>query len=300
MSKSYDYNIVENWVHEECQIEFLADSILDEGITIFLGSGVSKGFGLPLWSELMEKLAKKVGVDTASFDTNLKLARHIRDVKLNKNQVAFNEILTQVLYEDAKTSFYELRKHHTLAAVFSILMISKGRNPTNVVTLNYDDILETYLNFHGVRTESCFGKKIGKKNVDVMVYHPHGFLPHRNLHKQHKQQKVIITSSDYAKTVGDVQDPWHILVLEKLLTTRPIFVGLGTDDLNLANLLAKSHEKNVKSLPPYYGIAFAKDPSEDIVNDWQEYGIFCKSTSDYEECAAKFLFQVCQNTADKM
>ena len=298
MTKKINYNNHDNWVHEQCHIDFLADSVLHESITVFLGSGISSHFGLPLWIKLMENLANKSGTNSHGFSSNLKLAKHIRETKLNGNLKDFNKLLHDSLYSDCNTSFQKLRTHHTLAAVFSLLMISKGKNSSSVVTLNYDDVLETYLNYHGVKTASAYGNNVNNKNVDIMVYHPHGFLPSK-IKNQHFNQRVVITSSDYAKKIGDVDDPWHVLVLNKLLTTRPIFIGLGTDDLNLENLLARKKKINSTSQLPFYGIAFNKKPNQDTKNDWEEYDIYCKSVDDYDESIANFLFKVCQVVAGK-
>lgn len=298
MANKINYNNSDNWVHEKCHIDFLTDSVLHESITIFLGSGISSHFGLPLWNTLMQNLAAKSRVDCSDFDSNLKLAKHIRETKLNGDLKTFNTYLHESLYDDCDTSFGKLRTHHTLAAVFSLLMISKGRNPSSVVTLNYDDILETYLNYHGVKTASSYGSNIINKNVDIMVYHPHGFLPAK-VNKQQLNQRVVITSSDYAKKVGDVGDPWHVLVLDKLLTTRPIFIGLGTDDLNLENLLARRQQINGTSRLPFYGIAFNKKANKDTRKDWEEYDVYCKSVDDYDESIANFLFKVCQSIAEQ-
>ena len=46
-----------------------------------------------------------------------------------------------------------------------------------MITFNYDDLLEIYLEFHGLVVEPIWRDEHWASNADIRIYHPHGFLP---------------------------------------------------------------------------------------------------------------------------
>lgn len=145
---------------------------------LFLGAGVSYALELPCW-EVLVKRAIEVVVPgtTVSSDIN-ELKRLSSLIKSSSaNQAAYLELIKKKLYE--KTPFdFKLASKEMLIALTS-LMVGKVRgNVKNVVTLNFDSVIEWYLKVNGLNANVVTKNHLAESLSDIDILHLHGYLPH--------------------------------------------------------------------------------------------------------------------------
>lgn len=146
---------------------------------LFLGSGASSGFGMPGWQDLVIGCMKKVDskfTPLCSY-SNADLKKIMDEVK-SKAGVDYIKLIREELYKNANFDFLTVSNKDLLIAI-SALVVGKARGRVkNIVTYNFDDVLEWYLNILGLTTSNISPKTLIKtKNSDIDVTHIHGFIP---------------------------------------------------------------------------------------------------------------------------
>lgn len=287
----------DDWELESNQIDFLGEKIAAGNITIFLGAGASYDFKLPNWDGLINNMAKECAIDYDKKEL-LKSASKIKK-EITSQGKDFIDVLHRAIYKEYEDDFGKLRGSHTLNSIYATIASAKRASAQVVVTLNYDDVIETFLRFHGLIVQSIYPGCLVKEDADEYVYHPHGFVPYNIKSAVSKPEEIVLTRADYIKIFANTDSEWDILILERLITSTPIFVGLGEDDLNLLRLFQRltAHDKRTRS-SPYIGISFKKNRSDETEDAWNENNIYCKEVENYEDAIAKFLYSCCQKSAE--
>ncbi len=233
---------------------FLANHLVDGTLTLFIGAGTSKGFGLPNWVSLVNQLRTKVGLaeleETTNADDLQNGADEVLDI-LKTTDALVNEIRS-ILYPDLdKISTKKIFKNHLLISISSLLMGSKRGHIRQVITLNYDSMLEWYLSLFGFMVRSITELPALEGSEDVRIYHPHGFIPHPTLGRN-PSDFIILGQNDANLRLGNRDDPWFEKVRQILESTVCLFIGLSgntVSDRIIAPLLA-SVGKKVNNIRP--------------------------------------------------
>ncbi|RNC86262.1 MAG: hypothetical protein ED556_08165 [Winogradskyella sp.] len=229
-------------------IKFLAKQLIKGNLTLFLGAGTSKGFGLPNWLELVNALRVRSGLDQLDEATSAEdLQRGADDVldELKDNQKLINQI-GDILYEDKEDLDVKLAyENHLLIAISSLMIGSKRGHVSNVITLNYDSMLEWYLQLYGFMVNSIYEIPSLEGSEDVRIYHPHGYIPHSSISSK-SSDFVILGLHDANKRLGNPSDPWFEKTRALLESSTCLFIGLSGQTLSdrvIAPLLASTGEK---------------------------------------------------------
>ena len=253
--------------------DFLATHLVDGSLVLFLGAGTSKGFGLPNWEELVNKLRIKVGlltlVDVVSAEDLQRGADEVSDLLDEKAQLI--SYIKEILYPNQ--SYIDVKQVYSnplLTSISSLLMGSKRGHVKIVVTFNYDSMLEWYLSLFGFMVKSISSLPTLEGSEDVRIYHPHGFVPHLSLGLE-DSSFVIIGLNDANKRLGNSGDPWFEKLRSIFESSLCLFIGLSDltlSDRAIAPLLSTCGEK-VKNIRPL-GIWISKD----IVTERKESEFF--------------------------
>lgn len=222
-------------------------------MALFLGSGVSRGCGLPLWDELCERV--------------LCLAlREIRNSSITQGQAAFLAHLYTQLYtdghlavmqyardllgddfaENVRTVLYENHRDPGQEALDALSRAITSEKFRTIVTYNYDDLLETILRDErgvGVQvvTRGEDLKKLDRSRDDVLMYYVHGRVPNRR--GDSISQSVVATEGSYHELRQRELDWRNLIQLQILTTTRVLFIGLSLNDPNLRWLMKICHQE---------------------------------------------------------
>lgn len=227
----------DEWRVESDLIEHLATELLANRLGLFLGAGQSGFYGLPGWKDLVNRLSQMHSFEPLGDgdDSMLRMAR-IKSVHYSNQNEEFLADVKKELYKDVSIDFDKIRSSQLLSAIGALLMVSSRGSASTVFTLNYDDLLEIYLEYHGVVTRSICEEVHWANNADVTIYHPHGLLPlseHRSSSKD-----IVISAHDYDLIMKE-GSVWRNLLVTSLRTHTFLYIGLSGDDPNLKGMLRK-------------------------------------------------------------
>jgi len=286
-----DMNLRDSWENETMLVEYLAQQLIAGRLGLFLGAGVSQFYGLPDWDTLMDRLCKKNGEAFGPKDDAIAKAGYLRANYYRNDRERFKKDLSGALYEDKVLDFATIRQNPTLAAIGALVMSSKRGSAAKVFTLNYDDLLENYLEYHGFTTAIVWSDRHWAHNDDVTIYHPHGFLP---LAHREESDDVVLGANDYHRIMQS--DLWKPLLRTALRTHTFIYIGLSGTDMHLQHLLeglAEQHaiaDERVAFHTVRFSISGKKDETGPVL---ETNGVFTHEIVNYD-ALPDFLFRICQ------
>lgn len=290
----------DTWENQGELADYLARQLNSGSLALFLGAGISQYYGLPAWEGLLRDMFAVHGQPIPDHDL-LRSADQYR-VRFRKgDEVGFRDDIKAALYRNFKMDFDLLLKNPTLAAIGALVMSSRRGNVSRVVTFNYDDILETYLEYHGFNTISLWNAQHWSSSVDVTVYHPHGYLPFRP--NCEPSDRVILDQKSYADIVGDSSNLWYQHIFSILRSHTVLLVGSSAIDPNLDTLLVKSLQAHAsrampaRAQPLYTAVKLTTDRDKYLEESLEERGVFTQHVADYDVALPQFLFSICQRAA---
>lgn len=294
-------NFRDQWDNRNTLLNYLADQLAWGRLAIILGAGTSISLGLPNWPTLVKRLFEKAS-EPVPDESNLELlAEHFRRTFFGNDHEGYVSAIHDALYKGVDVSFEALMKGSTLAAIGSLVMASHRGSAAEVVTFNFDNLLELFLAYHGFVTYAVTEGHQWATRSDVTVHHPHGFIPH-DLSAGFSDQ-IIFDQISYDKVIGDAKHPWRQRILTLMRTHTCLFIGLSGRDGNLGNLLHECNNLHASSSEhsAFWGLTFTTSDNVVLKGFWEERGVFSHRLSDYGTELPAFLFEICQiSAANKM
>ena len=216
-------------------------------LVLFVGAGVSKNSGVPMWGELINKMKSELPVSVRYENDDLKLAQLYKDSRGEK------EYLEMVMNTLCHNKVIPNPIHKKILAL----------NPVHIITTNYDDLIEQeikneYKQFAIVRSD---------KDMPNMTY-PNALI---KMHGDYTLGNIVLAENDYynypqtfALTRAFVQS----LFASKLI----VFVGFSFADINLKMIL--NDVKNILEdrMQPVYMLSLNK-PDEVTKKYFESKGI---------------------------
>ena len=296
MRYSYDMSDIDNWSKPEVLSSYLGQQLKSGRIALFVGAGISVPFLNVDWTVLVNKLLASKGdkYTNKTLEQEVKLFRYRH---FENDTSGYLDAVQQELYSEFDSSFEELRKNATLGAIGALVMASLRGSANGVVTLNFDNLIELYLKYHGFVTESVIEDIYWHPHADVAVYHPHGFLPINP--SEPRSHDIVFDADSYARALGSSGSKWREKILSLLRTNICVFVGLSGVDLNLMSWIAEvdGHHPARLSGDRYWGVTFTTDSDPGVAASWRKVGIYCQVVGDYDHELPSFLFNICQDAA---
>jgi hypothetical protein len=191
----------------------LADSRRSGNLTIVIGAGVSYPLGLETWEQLVKSAALKAIEGTAippaivdklsalqiPLPAQVRFFESVLGVK-----AAFRSHLTESLYATVNLDF---SANPTLIAIAeAVLGVDGGRAVLNVITYNFDNLLELAIaevaKRHGCHTEivSVYSPALYRSSAKdgcINLFHPHGFIPHGEPFGPYLEFPLVFSESNY-------------------------------------------------------------------------------------------------------
>lgn len=300
MPTSVSMSIRDEWENRDSLQRFLAGQLLKGRLALLLGAGTSVSFGLPAWPQLISRLFASRGAAPPPGQHRLeKLAEHFRRTYYKNDDQGYLRAVRDALYQTAKTDFYNLRRHAGLAAIGALLMSSSRGSASTVITFNFDDLLERYLEFHGFVTLSAGEEIHWSEKVDVTIIHAHGLLPSPlSVHRQWSS-RIVLDQESFSKIIGKEGNPLRQELITILRTHTCLIIGLSGDDFNLDSVLfdAKKDHVALTEGQLFWGVKFTDKDDEVERGNWEDRGIYCAKV-DYNRGLPRFLFKICQLASD--
>lgn len=223
-------------------------------LSLFLGAGVSQGFGLPSWPQLVARLIgrgnDKQFIRSLRKKSDTEVARLVDDV--DSGDASFASKVHSALYEGSDADLSDrFVASPLLSAVTALFSGSCRGRVRTVVSYNYDDVLERYLRFYGFRVSVRRWPSDLTRWADVEVNHPHGFLP-RDEDFEDWSGEIVLSDKSYRTRRTEINEGWSMAVQQTLQSTIGVFVGLSGDDNSLLDVI-KTVSKRVDREEPYCG-----------------------------------------------
>lgn len=240
-----------DWKEKRNAIIQEAKEVVGKGnCVLFLGAGVSIDAKMPSWKELLKDLmgeVKKLKGET--LDAFKELSSHVLDECGNSYLVMCRYLQTAIKLHDDKVKFSDLIQKHLYSKkepsklLNDLANIVQQRKTEEVLTYNFDDLLEQYLIKLGLQEGKDF-ITISKDaeitgNEMLPIYHVHGVIPEKG-----PSDIVVFSEEEYHKRYSN---PFHwsnIEQLHALSRKHCFFIGLSMTDPNLRRLLDAARQIN--------------------------------------------------------
>lgn len=279
---NYGFDISEYSEKEEKCKSLLASYLKQGCLGLVLGAGASAPMGLPKWHKLVENCLQQKD-STATVDENLdtaELKKIISKLKQGYSKSDYLKLVRDKLYEGVSFDFSTANKELLIA--LTSLFVGKIRgNVQNVITYNFDSILEWYLMTNGLSVNVTKHSNLFKRYSDVEVTHLHGFLPH-NSEIGDMSDDIIFSKEDFEDRKTQVTY-WKVSMEE--FYRHNVFLTIGMSPQSILDDICPflratnqwyEQEKLTRTQP--YGIAYmtplkSTDDREYIVSSMIRDGI---------------------------
>jgi hypothetical protein len=273
----------------------LADQLAKGRLAVVIGSGASVGFGLYTWDELLESCLARAGIKRVTGHDAAQTAEHLFVNGCGRDDVEFARLVAAALYENAADlSFEALRKSGLLSAIGALSMFTLRRSFTRIISYNFDDLLERYLQKAGLRVSTVTDLPCWAGSGDITVYHPHGLLPSGT--PPEKVDRPIVFAAIHFDRLRAHKQLWLNLILDILSSHTCLFIGLSGNDEAFRHSLYTANEVHVsRAAYAFWGVRFSDDPADKNLQLFEERGVY-QHTLAYPDLPA-FLFELCELAA---
>lgn len=282
----------------------LAGALMRGELALFLGAGISIDANLPSWSSLVIRCCEATGI--SSDDITPQIGSDTLRLRADQVEAHFLESTDYIkcVHDSLYATYPGLSQPTSLLhAIGALMMGSRRGSVRDIVTLNLDNVLETYLALHGYVPEVVTEPQRLRRNVDVTVYHPHGFLPKN---QQDLWTKRIVLSQESFDQALDDEGPWKQQIRQMVTTKMPLAVGLSFSDPVLTSVISGAKKLIEKEGRPaaFWLMKKPETPEEiRIMNDAipamkkrKIVPVVLDSFDNYP----KFLLSICQHAANEM
>jgi hypothetical protein len=293
---------IDHLTYYDRAVGFLADSLSQGTLVLFLGAGVSSGSHLPDWLSLVKAMREEVGLPNDTLDASADSLEHavdqIRRLHYRDDERGFSELVQKCLYRGV-TLDDSVLDSRLLTALGALMMNSRRGGVRRVVTLNFDSVLESYIWLNGLVPRVVVQPPVDEGAEDVRVYHPHGFLPHPGLNIE-GSGFVILDSKSINLRLGKPYDSWIESLRHILSSGLILFIGLSKSsfrDRALAPLLTAVGEELKAKRPTGFWVLRSEASNEDEDNlEFLDRNIVPLRVSGYEKIPT-LLLDICQRAA---
>ena len=266
---------------------FLAERLSQGRLAIMLGAGASFGYGLPSWEKLIHNAYDLCKRPYPTGSTPNDASEHLLATQCLGEEKCLAPLIQQALYKDFKSDPV-LQPTPLLTAIGALVMASGKGHVSRIVSFNYDDLLESYLEDHGFLIQAVIEAPSWNSLADVRIFHPHGFLPH-GPHRS-TSDTIVLTQYSFDKITGKSDNPWRRALLEICQEHTVLFIGLSGNDQNLLSILSDVKDQH----PAFPGdhcwgvrLTTSSDPTER--SKWELRGISNQVLSHYDELPPRLL-----------
>lgn len=243
-------------------IESAKDAAQQLNNVLFLGAGVSMSAGMPSWNKLLEGLMSEVKqLKEPTRSAFKEMSSHVLEECGDSYLIMARYLQTAIHQYDKKANFSELIQKHLYgetkksSLLYGLSSIIQQKKVNEVITYNFDDILEQTLQTNGLTNTKDFtsiSKDAEIKNHNTLpIYHVHGIIPEKG-----PTDTVVFSEEEYHDRYSNSYHWSNVEQLHALSRMHCFFVGLSMSDPNLRRLLDVAHKMNDTGEYPHF--AFLK------------------------------------------
>lgn len=239
------------WKEERMDIIRKAQEVVAQGNNVlFLGAGVGISAKMPSWNDLLKGLMGEVKqLKEPTLEAFKELSTHVLDECGNSYLIMARYLQTAIRLHDDQAEFSKLiqkylyNKNNTSALLKTLAHIIRQKKVSEVITYNFDNLLEQNLAEMGL-TESVDFTAISKDaeingHNTMPIYHVHGIIPQNG-----PVDTVVFSEEEYHSRYSNAFHWSNIEQLHALSRMHCFFVGLSMTDPNLRRLLDTAQKIN--------------------------------------------------------
>lgn len=228
---------LEKWEHKRARLIQDAQFDFSEGHnTFFFGAGLGPGVNMPTWDELLDDLLDKAQknshsvIGSADYSDIDQSCNHSALIIGRYIESGFTDM--KEFTEQMKASLYKNNPKPTSKLYKAIVEAIKTNKVEQVITFNYDDLVETALINEKIPVHSIFDRS-HYSGSDFPVYHVHGMIPQT----REIESTPVLSEKEYHTLYKESFHWSNVVQLQALSSTTCFFVGLSMNDPNLRRLL---------------------------------------------------------------
>ena len=283
-------------------ISLISDYLRDGSLALAVGAGASESLGLPGWRQLAERCLKETnhrkktkhqetipkGTDNKTIGLLIDIVEKEIGGSLNMGRSPeYRTLVKDCLYDGVRYDKTILQKELLIA--LGALMIGSTRGSVKeVINFNFDDVLDWYLALHGYDTQIITTLPELRREPDVTIYHPHGYLPKVGSYPQ--SDFLVFGQHSYDQIIGDRQNR---ALFESMMEHRVFLcVGLSGDDPTFGPALAEVQKKIQNKRYTAFWL-FGPDIIDLQIINLQDRNVVPLCFKSFDEIP-DFLLQICQ------
>jgi hypothetical protein len=209
--------------------------------------------------------------------------------------------LNRLLLEDtfptemSRNRYSVVLKQDLLLSLGALLMGSRRGSIAEVLNFNFDNMLQWYLGLHGFTTQIVTEFPMLRKDVDVTVFHPHGYLP-KDSPSSEFSKKLTFSQYSYDETIAHFESDLRVVQTVQILRSKEIlFIGLSGNDPIFGPLLVKVVPEIGRSrYTGYWFFGPGVDPQ--VIDAVRSRNVVPLKFDSFQEIS-EFLLTVCQEAA---
>lgn len=260
---------------------------------LVLGAGVSYDAKIPMWTELVNRLAAAAGITperltlhkkerfTETFLAEILFRQHDSDQgksvpnpdRYHSHRVnsSWKQKIRECIYKDVGTkTLEELANEHIYLKGLATLVCKAGFT----VTLNFDDIVDQAVTAHVeemlnavpdtpiANPEIIYHPKIETRKHAPVIYHINGSLPRDELRRS--SEHVILTEDAFADVLLSPNSQNAEFVINQFAVRTFLLLGISLSDNSVKNILRTSAKRNPAN---HHFIIFHEDESNPRPDD---------------------------------
>jgi hypothetical protein len=238
-----------------------------ERLGIVFGAGVSRDAGVPMWEELVGRLATAAKVPEErmalhkqarfpeTFLAEILFRKHCSEEEKTSSHLSskyrgyhlnstWREKIRECLYQSIKAEdFTEITKNHVYLSALAKLIC----DARFAVTFNFDDIVDEAVvgcatNSGMPNPEIIVRPKVETRKNAPVIYHINGLLPREELRRS--SDNIILTEDAFADILLSPNSQDAEFVINQFSVRTFLLIGVSLSDNSLKNLLRSSAKRN--------------------------------------------------------
>jgi hypothetical protein len=228
-------------------------------LALYLGAGVSKGNGLPTWSELVLAMSFTAIEGDWKYQwrpfpnylyaiAEWQLQRRTEPPEITAQKIRQYYKVPAKFFEDLRTTLYvggnfygdgrQLRHANRLLDSVSKLCEgsrSEGSGIQAVVTYNYDNLLELATAQSVCKFVPVWRSSAPLQEGERPIFHVHGYIPDRG--SSSEPDGIVFTEAQYHAAANDPYSWSNLCQIQCMSSSVGLMVGLSLTDSNMRRLL---------------------------------------------------------------
>jgi hypothetical protein len=222
-------------------VDRIGPLLRDGVLRLFLGAGVSSGFGLPQWKILIARVLSrdkdKKFLKSLPGQAPTDLTKLVNDI--DDGSERYVRRVHEALYRDASASLLiQLQRSPLLLSVAALVTGAHRGRIDSVITYNYDDLLEQYLRMLGLAVCPRVEPTDLSGRADVEINYVHGRLP-QVWDVSASLPSIVLSDRSYREKRARIDVGWSAAVQNGLCSKIGLFLALSGDDSSILDLLER-------------------------------------------------------------